>query len=104
MIWSRGTHRVCLQCGKEFDVDGSKYQGARMYCSYDCFNAHRKAAEKETRKMYYLRHRQRKPDREIICKRCGETFKGRGKQLYCQKCLNSGDSYMSKLRGQRSAV
>lgn len=89
--------RYCKICGKPFEASGRS--GRKEYCSDDC----RKQGMKAYDKLYYqrIKHKIRIPDHEIICTRCGQKFMGRNKQMYCPDCLRSGDSYMSKIRGQR---
>ena len=55
--------KVCLECGKEFEVVGTEYnQKHALYCSAECGNKYRRKA-KDAERLH-----------KVICAECGTEF------------------------------
>lgn len=65
----------CGICGAEFE----KHTGNQRYCSNEC--------SLEAMRKFPRKPKPWKPPRDIVCIKCGNTFRGKGRQLICQDCL-----------------
>ena len=77
--------RVCKLCGKEFTV----YYGNQKYCSEKCQHEAYRNSQNAYHKKWYAKNKSTGIYKEKNCVVCGSKYIGRGRSIYCNKCLQS---------------
>ena len=79
----------CKICGSKFTASN----GNACYCSDYCREIGTKAVNRAIRKRNYV-HRPRIKD--MICAKCGKTYRGHFNSRYCDNCLQTGSAVMKQ--------
>lgn len=80
--------KVCTRCGKEY-----KGVARSLYCSGECA----KAAQRESNKRCYEKHKQPPKERQLICKQCGKPFTAiHGRTVFCSDRCRIDNSWMAQ--------
>ena len=80
--------KVCTRCGKEY-----KGVARSLYCSGECA----KAAQRESNKRCYEKHKQPPEERQLICKHCGKSFTAiHGRTVFCSDRCRIDNGWMAQ--------